>query len=91
MVVIVLVNFFKWYKEFDSCLISFISFCELFPAFNWAKVIGNLLSIWSGVNIFSPIPLCFLFCSADYSLSNSDISVVSSGSSDSCFSLSDFF
>ena len=50
---------FEWYKEYNSCLISFLSFSELFPAFNWARVIGNLLSIWSGVSIFSLCPLCF--------------------------------
>ena len=41
----VLVNFFEQYKENSSCLISFLSFSELFAAFNCAKVIGNLLSI----------------------------------------------
>ena len=34
----------------------FLSFSELFPAFNWAKEIGNLLSIWFGVSIFKPSP-----------------------------------
>ena len=58
-------------------LILFLSFSELFPAFNWAKVSGNQLSIWFGVNVFKPFPCLFLFCSADSSLSNSGISVVS--------------
>ena len=52
----VLVNFFEQYKENSSCLISFLSFSELFAAFNCAKVIGNLLSIWLGVSIFKPFP-----------------------------------
>ena len=36
---IVLVNFLEQYKEYTSCLISFLSFSELFPAFNCAKVL----------------------------------------------------
>ena len=65
--------FFERYKEYNSCLISFLDIFGLFPAFNYSKEIGNLLSIWSGVSIFSPIP----FCSADSPLSNSHISVIS--------------
>ena len=38
----------------SACLISFLNFSELIPAFSCAKVIGNLLSIWYEVNIFSP-------------------------------------
>ena len=34
------------YKEYNNCLISFFSFSELFPAINWPKEIGNLISIW---------------------------------------------
>ena len=52
------VIFFNPYKEYNSCLISFLSFSELFPAFNWAREIGNLLSIWLGVSIFSSCPCC---------------------------------
>ena len=37
--------FFERYKEYSSCLISLLSFSELFPSFNRAKEIGNLLSI----------------------------------------------
>ena len=57
--------FFEWYKEYNRCLIS-LSFSELFSAFNCARVIGNLLSIWSGVSIFSPCP--FWFSSSNFSL-----------------------
>ena len=46
-------NFFDLYKENNSSLIWFLRFSELFPAFNWAKEIGNVLSIWLGVSIFS--------------------------------------
>ena len=53
------VSFFDLYQEYNNCLISFLSFSELFPAFNRAKEIGNLLSIWSGVSIFNPPPDCF--------------------------------
>ena len=54
-------------KEYSICLILFLSFSELFPAFNWAKEIGNLLSIWFGVKIFKPF-------SARFSWLNSRIS-----------------
>ena len=49
-------TFFDLYKEYNNCLISFLSFSELFPAINWAKEIGNPLSIWFGVSIFKPPP-----------------------------------
>ena len=82
-----MVNFFEWYEEHNSCLISFLSVSELSP-FNWAKEIDNLLSIWSGVSILSPTSLCFILYVADSSLSKSGISVVSdcsfSSSADSC-------
>ena len=35
--------FLEQYKEYNSCLISFLSFSELFPAFNLTKENGNLL------------------------------------------------
>ena len=60
-------SFFDLWKEYNSCLILFFSFSELFPAFNWAKEIGNLLSIWLGVNIFSPCPYCCLLISRIFS------------------------
>ena len=50
------VSFFDLYKEYNNCLISFLSFSELFSAFKWAEEIGNLLSIWFGVSIFNPFP-----------------------------------
>ena len=61
------VCFFYLYKEYNNCLISFLSFSELFPTFNWAKVIGNLLSIWFGVDIFKSCPNCFSLLSAQES------------------------
>ena len=50
------VSFFDLYKEYDNYLFSFLSFSELFPAFDWAEEIGNLLSIWLDVKIFNPCP-----------------------------------
>ena len=77
------VSFFDVDKEYNSYLISFLSFSELFPAFSCAKEIGNLLTIWFGVSILSHFPLCSFPCAADSSLSNSGMSVL-------CLS-SDFF
>ena len=48
---IVLVNFFEQFKVYNGCLISFLSFSELFSAFNWAKEIDNLQSIWCRIKI----------------------------------------
>ena len=42
--------------EYNSFLMSILSFSELFPASNWTKKIGSLLSICSGVNIFNHYP-----------------------------------
>ena len=44
------------YKEYKICLISLLGFSELFPAFNWAKEISNLITIWLSVRIFKPSP-----------------------------------
>ena len=77
--------FFDLYKEYNSCLVSFLSFSELFPAFKWAKEIGNLLSIWLGVRTFNPCPDWFFLCTTDSSLSKSSVSVASDCSSDFCF------
>ena len=71
-----LVIFFERYREYNSRLILFLSFSELFPAFNWDKEIGNQLSIWSGVSIFSPFSSWFLVCSAHCSLCKSGISAI---------------
>ena len=60
-------KFFDLCKEYNSCLISFLSFSESFPAFDWAKEIGNLSSIWSAVSIFSPCPDCCLLNSRIFS------------------------
>ena len=83
----VFVSFFEQYKKYSSCLISFLSFSELFPACNCAKNIANLLSIWSDVNIFSLCTAWFLLCSADFSLSKLRISVMSGCSSSDFFCL----
>ena len=34
------VSVFDLYKEYNNCLILFLSFSELFPDFDWAKEIG---------------------------------------------------
>ena len=67
----------------------FLSFSELFPAFNWGKEIGNLLSIWFGVKTFSSSPNWFPLYAADSSLSESDLSVVSISSFSNIDSSSD--
>ena len=85
------VSFLDLYKEYNNCLISFLSFSELFPAFNWAKVIGNLLSIWFGVSFFNPCPCWFPFSAADFSVSKSGMSVVPISSLSSVDSSSDSF
>ena len=66
-------KFFWSVQKCSSCLISFLSFSELFSAFNWASKIGNLLSIWFDVSIFNPRPGWFFLCAADSSLSKSGI------------------
>ena len=38
-------------------LISFSKFSDVLPALTWAGAIYNLWSIFSGVNILSPLPL----------------------------------
>ena len=48
-------SLFDLYKECNSCLISYLRFSELFSAFNLAKEIGNLLSIWVGGKSFKPL------------------------------------
>ena len=54
-----LVISFDWYKEQTICLIPFNKFSELFPAFTYARAIGNLWSNCLGVNILSPLPSFF--------------------------------
>ena len=49
-------KFFLSIQRNNSRLISFLRFSELFPPFNWAKGIGNLLNIWLGISIFSSFP-----------------------------------
>ena len=41
----------QWLSNF-----IFYFFSELFPAFNWAKAIGNLQRIWFVIKNFSPYP-----------------------------------
>ena len=57
-----------------------LSCSELFPAFNCAKEVGNLLSSWLGVSILNPFADCSS-CAADSSLSRSGVSFVSGCSS----------
>ena len=71
-----LVIFFEREREYRSCLVSFLSFPELFPALYSAKEIGNLLSIWLGTEIFNPCPDCFCLLNLRVS---SAISTISSG------------
>ena len=71
-----LVIFFEREREYRSCLISLLSFPELFPALYSAKEIGNLLSIWLGTEIFNPCPDCFCLLNLRVS---SAISTISSG------------
>ena len=49
------------YREYNSCLISFLSSRELFPAFIRAKSIGKRASVCCGVSIFSPAHGIFFF------------------------------
>ena len=60
-----LVTCFDWYKEKTVCLISFNIFSELLLAFTCARAIGNLWSIYLGVNILSPVPLVAFFFASD--------------------------
>ena len=67
-----MLSFFDYYRIYNSCLISFLNSCEIFPAVNWAKENGNLQRIFCGVNIFNlcPCRFCLLifFLSATLSL-----------------------
>ena len=51
-----LVVSFARYKEYIIYLISFSNFSDALPDFTCASAIGNLWSIYLGVNIFNPIP-----------------------------------
>ena len=51
-----LIFFFDLHRQYNSCLIPFLSSRELFPAFICAKSIGNRASICCGVSIFNPDP-----------------------------------
>ena len=46
-----LVIYFARYKEYITCLTSFLMFSDVLSAFICARVIGNLWSICLGVNI----------------------------------------
>ena len=83
-----LVIFFEREREYRSCLISFLSFSELFPTLNSAKEIGNLLSICLGAEIFNPCPDCF--CLLNLRIS-STLSTISSGFSFFFFHFQTFF
>ena len=49
-----LVTYFSWYKEYMIWQISFSKFSDVLSAFTCATAVGNLWSIWLGVNILSP-------------------------------------
>ena len=51
MLHIFLVISFARYKEYTICLISFSNFSDVLPAFTCASAIGNLWSIFLGLNI----------------------------------------
>ena len=60
----IVINFlvvsFAWYKEYMISLISFSKFFDVLPAFTWTRVIGNLWSVFLGVNIFNPFSCVFI-------------------------------
>ena len=60
-----LVIFFDWYKEWTICLIAINKFPKLLSVFIYDGAIGNLWSIWLGVNILSPVPLVALVFASD--------------------------
>ena len=53
-----LVTSFSRYKEYIISLISFCKFLDVLPTFTCARAIGNVWTIWFGLNIFNPFP-CF--------------------------------
>ena len=42
---------FGRYKKYMICLILFSKFSDILPAFTYARLIDNFLSIWLGLNI----------------------------------------
>ena len=49
------------YKEYITCLIVFIKFSNVLPAFTCANIIGSLWSIYSGAFILGLSPWIMLF------------------------------
>ena len=60
-------NFFSRYKKYMICLISVSMFLDVLPAFNCARDIGNLWSIYLGVSILIPLIFCCLLKSRIFS------------------------
>ena len=60
VIVYFLVDSFWLIKKKTICLITFNKLSALFPAFSFARAIGNLWSICLDVNILSPVPLVAL-------------------------------
>ena len=50
-----LVISFARYREYIICLISFSKFSDVLPAFTCTSDIGNLWSIYLGINILSHV------------------------------------
>ena len=53
------------YRKYVIFLISFSKFSDVLPAFNFASAIGNLWSIYLGVNILRPSPYFVLLLASD--------------------------
>ena len=81
--------FFDLYKEYSSCLISFLSFSELFPAFNWDKKLVIYEAFDLVLVFLSPFIVDIFVYAANSSLSKSGMSVVSDCLSDCCVTVSD--
>ena len=47
-------------KKYMICIISFSKFADVLPDFTCARPIGNLSSIYLGVNILNPLPFIFI-------------------------------
>ena len=64
-----LVTSFSLYKEY-ICRISFSKFSDVLPTLTYARVVGTLWSICSGVNISSPPHWIDLYLESDAMTSN---------------------
>ena len=62
-----LVTSFSLYKKYMICLISIHKFSDVLPAFTCAWAIGNLWSIFLGLNILRPFSIFCFICRFRYS------------------------